>query len=153
MARTAENGWGFAEITRKFERDPRSLRRPARKQAPRTRRVQVPEGSAAHAGIWLTAVALCLLGLVAVHVGLLKKNLEFNGLITERNDLSSQNAQLSSDVASLRSPDRIEQIATKQLGMVPAEKVQYVYISPAGAQQSYADLDPLGVNSAGRAAP
>ena len=153
MARTAERDWGFTEITRKFERDPRPARRPQRRQAPRARRAHVPESGAAHIGIWLTAVAVCLLGLVAVHVGLLKKNLEFNDIITERNDLSAQNAQLSSDVASLRSPERVEQIATKTLGMVPADKVQYVYISPAGTKQSYAYLDPLGAGGAGRAAP
>ena len=113
----------------------------------------MPSGGAAHVGIWLTAVAICLLGLVALHVGLLKKNLEFNDLISEKSELSAENARLSSEVAALRSPERVEQIATKSLGMVPAEKVQYVYISPAGTSQSYADLDPLGAGGAGRAAP
>ena len=151
MARLAEKDWGFTEITRKFERDTRPAKRPSTRT--RTSRVQVPEGGAAHIGLWLTAVAVCLLGLVAVHVSMLKKNLEFNDLIAQKNELSSQNAQLSSDVATLRSPERVEQIATKTLGMVPADKVQYVYISPDGSQKSYADLDPLGAGSAGRAAP
>jgi cell division protein FtsL len=149
MARTAQQDWGFTEITRKFERDAEPSRRPK----PRMRRMHVPAGDAAHVGIWLTAVALCLLGLVALHVGILKKNLEFNSIITEKNELSAENARLSSDVATLRSPERVEQIASSSLGMVPADKVQYVYISPSGAGQSYADLNPLGAGGAGRAAP
>ena len=148
MARAAQQDWGFTEITRKFERDTRPSRRPAQPG----RRLHVPASGMAHAGVWLTAVAICLLGLVALHVGILKENLEFNGLITEKYELSAENARLSSDVAALRSPERVEQIATHDLGMVPAEKVQYVYISPAGTRQSYADLDPLGTGG-GRAAP
>jgi len=148
MARLAQQDWGFTEITRKFERDSR----PARRQQPRGRRVRMPQSGAAHAGLWLTAVAICLLGLVALHVGLLQKNLEFNSLINEKTELTAENARLSSDVATLRSPERVEQIA-RSLGMVPADKVKYVYISPTGTQQSYADLDPLGAGGAGGAAP
>lgn len=149
MARPAEKDWGFTEITRKFERDSSPVRRPA----PRVRHLQVPSSGAAHVGLWLTAVAICLLGLVGLRVGLLTKNLEFNNLISEKTELSAETARLSSEVAALRSPERVEQIATGSLGMIPAEKVQYVYISPTGTRQSYADLDVLGAGVAGRAAP
>jgi len=149
MARAAQQDWGFTEITRKFERDSRPSRRPEQ----RGERMRVPEGGTAHVGIWLTAVAICLLGLVALHVGILKKNLEFNNVINEKNGLSAENARLASDVAELRSPERVEQIAAGALGMVPADKVQYVYISPSGTSQSYADLNPLGAGGAGGDAP
>lgn len=144
MARTAQQDWGFAEITRKFERDSR----PARGKVPARRRVSMPASGAMHVGIWLSAVALCLLGLVAVHVGILKKNMEFNELIREKSTLSADNARLSSEVAGLNSPERIEQIATRSLGMVPPEKVQYVYIGPSGARQNYADLGAGGGRTA-----
>ncbi len=146
MAKAAQQDWGFSEITRKFERETGRTQRPA------PPRKYVSAGGAAHAGVWLTAVAVCLLGLVALHVGILKKNLEFNSLISEKSELAAEKARLSSEVATLRSPARVEQIAIHDLGMVPADKVQYVYISPAGTQQTYADLDPLGVGT-GRAAP
>ncbi|MHB1325975.1 MAG: cell division protein FtsL [Thermoleophilia bacterium] len=149
MAKLAEKDWGFTEIRRKFEPDSS----PARRQAPRVRHLQVPSSGAAHVGLWLTAVAICLLGLVSIRVGLLTKNLEFNNLITDKTELSAETVRLSSEVAALRSPERVEQIATGSLGMVPAGKVQYVYISPAGTRQSYADLDLLGAGVAGRAAP
>ena len=149
MARPAEKDWGFTEITRKFERDSS----PARRPAPRLPDPRVPSRGAAHVGLWLTAVAICLLGLVGLRVGLLTKNLEFNNLISEKTELSAETVRLSSEVAALRSPERVEQIATGSLGMVPAGKVQYVYISPAGTRQSYADLDLLGAGVAGRAAP
>jgi len=149
MARAAEQDWGFTDITRKFERHGKPSRRPA----PRVRTQRAPSGGTAHVGIWLSFVALTLVGLVAVNVGLLQKNLEYNGLINEKSELSAENARLSSEVAALSSPERVEQIATRSLGMVPAEKVSYVYISPAETAQSYADLDPLGAGGAGRAAP
>ncbi len=149
MARAAQQDWGFTEITRKFERGGQTGRRPA----PRQGRVHMPSSGAAHVGVWLAAIALCLLGLVALHVSILKKNVEFNSLINEKADLTAETARLSTEVATLRSPERVEQIATHNLGMVPSEKVQYVYISPAGSSQSYADLDPLGAGGAGRAAP
>lgn len=149
MARAAEQDRGFTDITRKFERHDKPSRRPA----PRVRTQRVPSGSTAHVGIWLSFVALTLVGLVAVNVGLLQKNLEYNGLINKKSELSAENARLSSEVAALSSPERVEQIATLSLGMVPAEKVSYVYISPAETGQSYADLDPLGAGGAGRAAP
>lgn len=149
MARPAEQDWGFTEITRKFERQSR----PVRKASPRRRRVSVASSGTMHVGLWLTAVALCLVGLVAVHVGILNKNMEFNDLIRQKNDLSSENARLSSEVAGLSSPERIESIATKSLGMVPPDKVQYVYIGPPGEQQSYADLSDPGAGGGRAAAP
>jgi len=145
MAKTAQQDWGFTEITRKFERD----EKPVRRKASSRRRASVSARGTMHVGLWLTAVSICLLGLVAVHVGLLKKNMEFNDLVREKNSLSADNARLSSEVAGLNSPERIEQIATRSLGMVPPEKVQYVYIGPAGARQNYADL---GTTGAGRTA-
>ncbi|MFA5809954.1 MAG: cell division protein FtsL [Thermoleophilia bacterium] len=149
MARTAQQDWGFTEITRKFERDSK----PARQRAPGRRRVSVSASGTMHVGIWLSAVAICLLGLVAVHVSILKKNMEFNELIREKNTLSADNARLSSEVAGLSSPERIEQIATQSLGMVSPEKVQYVYIGPSEARQNYANLDTFGAGGGRTAAP
>lgn len=149
MARPAQQDWGFTDITRKFERHGK----PSRQAEPRVRIQRAPSGGAAHVGLWLSFVALTLVGLVAINVGLLQKNIEYNGLIQEKSGLSTENARLSSEVATLSSPERVEQIATGSLGMVPAEKVSYVYISPAETSRSYADLDSLGAGGAGRAAP
>lgn len=147
MARAAQQDWGFSEITRKFEREAKVLRRP--KEVSR-RWLPLPITGTAHLSVWLTAAALCLIGLVALHIVILQKNLEHNGLIEEKNSLAAENARLSSEVSNLSSPERIEQIATKSLGMVPSGKMQYVYIGPAGSRQSFAELEGT---TPGRATP
>jgi cell division protein FtsL len=137
MAGAAQHDWGFTEITRKFERQAK----PARTSKERQRRwMAVPARGTVHVGVWLVVIAVLLMGLVTLRVGLLYKNIEFNDLIREKNSLRVQNDHLSSEVATLSSPERIEQIATGPLGMVPSGKVQYVYISPRDGQQ-YAELD------------
>ncbi len=94
-----------------------------------------------HVGFWLSAIAICLIGLVAVHVVTLNKNMEYNELVSEKSTLAANNARLASEVAQLRSPGRIEEIATGSLGMVPPETVEYVYIGPSSSRQSYAEVD------------
>jgi cell division protein FtsL len=105
----------------------------------------VPARSTIYVGAWLAVIALLLIGLVGLRVSLLYKNIEFNELIKEKNDLRVENDRLSSEVSVLSSPERIEQIATGRLGMVPSGRVQYVYISPPDSRQ-YADLDAGGVS-------
>lgn len=149
MGRAAQRDWGFTEITRKFERDtpPPSGRPPA---APGRRWSTVRATGTAHVGAWLGMVALSLIGLVTLHVITLQKNMQYNELIREKTSLTAENARLASEVSSLSSPERIEAIATKSLGMVPPEQMQYVYIGPASARGSYAELE--GVNP-GRMTP
>ncbi len=150
MAGVVQDDWGFAEAVRKFERGSgtaRGSRKPGR------RWTAAPVRGAAHAGVWVGVIALLLMGLVGLRIGLMYKNMEFNQLIKQKNALSVENDQLSSDVSALSSPARIEQIAEGPLGMVPAGKVQYLYINPVD-NQLYADLDPAAAGSGlnGRAA-
>lgn len=137
MTKAAQSDWGFNEIARKFERD--------LSPAPRTKtdghRSGLLHSGAARLTLWLGMIALGLIGLVALHISILQKNLEYNGLIQEKNSLTADNARLSSEVSALSSPERIEQIAMGPLGMVPPENLQYVYIGPPGSRQSYADLE------------
>lgn len=135
MARTARQDWGFEEITTKFAREPQ--RRKAAPGKPAARRPR----SIMRVSIWLVAIALFLVGLVTLHVSILEKNLEYNSLIEEKNSLAADNARLSTEVASLSSPARIEEIATGQLGMVVPDKIEYVYIGPDGAKRDYAQVD------------
>lgn len=138
MARVVEQDWGFAEVARRFEHG--SDRRQQRPLTDRTW-LSLPSLGAVHVIIWLTLVALSLIGLVALHVIILQKNVEHSSLIRQKNALIADNAKLSAAVSTLGSPERVEMIATRSLGMVRAEKMQYVYISPPGAQQSYAYLE------------
>lgn len=138
MARVIEKDWGFAEVARRFEHVTQAPQRPPLSSRPW---LTLPSLGAAHVIAWLSLVALSLIGLVALHVIILQKNVEHTSLIRQKNDLIAQNAKLSSEVSALSSPERIESIATKSLGMVRAGKMQYVYISPPTAQQSYAYLE------------
>ena len=135
MAGAAQQDWGFTEITRKFER----RQRPERRPAPRRRRAAAAAPNTLYVGVWLGAIAVLLIGLVGLRVSLLYKDVAFNNLIRERNDLTVQNSQLESNVSTLSSPARIQQIATGTLGMVPAGKIQYVYINPVDNRQ-FAEL-------------
>lgn len=146
MARTARQDWGFSELTRKFER-PVEPRRESAARQPR-RWTPVPVGGTVHVGAWLGAVALSLVILSALHVGILKKNMEFSELTREKNNLIAENAQLSSEVAALSSPQRIQEIASGSLGMVSPGKMQYVYIGPDGARQDIASLEADGAQTA-----
>lgn len=142
MARAAQQDWGFTEITRKFERD---SEQPVRHPRATGRRLPRPAAGPAHIGAWLTMVAMSLIGLVTLHVVILQKNMEYNDLVRERSSLTAENARLSGEVSALSSPERIQQIATASLGMVPPDRMQYVYIGPASSRQSYAELDGAGL--------
>ncbi len=154
MAGATQKNWGFTEITAKFEQQPQRERR-QRRERPALEpagRVQVRARGMIHTGFWLSAVAVCLIGLVALHVGILKKNIEYNQLVDEKNTLAADNSRLSSEVAALRSPQRIEEIATGPLGMVAPKTLAYVYIGPSGPGQDYAQLDAPEGAGYGRAA-
>jgi cell division protein FtsL len=139
MARAIEKDWGFGELARRFEAEtqtaPRTGRASSRKWLP------LPSAGTAHVGAWLFTVAMSLVGLVALHVIILQKNVEQSNIVREKNALIAETAKLSGEVSTLRSPERIEQIATRTMGMVPADKMQYVYINPFGEHQSYAEAN------------
>lgn len=139
MARTARQDWGFEDIATKFAREPRR-----RKAATGKAKFVHRPRAVMRISIWLIAIALFLVGLVALHVSILEKNLEYNSIIQEKNSLAADNARLSTEVASLSSPARIEEIATGQLGMVAPDKIEYVYIGPDGARRDYAQVDSPG---------
>lgn len=151
MARTARQDWGFSEITRKFEQPAPPRRQPAVRVERRWN--SVPAAGTMHVGVWLGAVALSLLVLVALHVGILKKNMEYGQLVREKNTLLAENSQLSSEVAALSSPRRIQEIASGKLGMVSPGKMQYVYIGTDGARRDYASLESGGAGGAETVAP
>jgi cell division protein FtsL len=140
-----EQDWGFNDIARKFEKDSRPSGRPSR--GSRTR----PVIKTFRFGFWLAVVTLALIGLVALHVTLLGKNLEYSNLIQGNKKLEAENARLASDVSTLTAPARIEKLAIEDFGMVPPQNIEYVYVDPTNARQYYADLDPPGSEVSGGA--
>lgn len=151
MARAAEQDWGFNEIARKFERDSK----PARRRPARVRvKSRKPAIKTVRFGLWLSVVALALIGLVALHVVILGKNLEYNNLVQGKQELEAENALLASEVSALSAPARIEQLAVEHLGMVAPRDVEYVYVDPSGTTRYYAELDqPQDPVSGGMSGP
>jgi cell division protein FtsL len=88
---------------------PRSLRRVKRRQRRLTGGV-----------LWIAVVAVLLAGVVATNVAVLRLNMNLDSLGRESADLRAQNAALSSQLSSAASASRIQLLAAKRLGLVPA---------------------------------
>ncbi len=151
MGSTARKDWGFEDAVAALEQE--TQRRTPVRPAPRP--AAPAAGGMIRAGFLLTAaVAVMLIGLVALHVSILQKHREYSELVDEKNSLAAENAHLSGEVAALRSPARIEAIATGQLGMVSPKNIEYVYIGPDGARSDYARVDyPPGAAGGSPATP
>lgn len=102
-----------------------------------------------HFGFWLSVVALAMIGLVALHVALMGKNLEYSNLLQDNKRLEAENAQLASEVSALTAPARIEQMAVEEYGMIEPQTVEYVYVDPSNVRQYYAELESPGREASG----
>jgi cell division protein FtsL len=101
--------------------------RPAVPQRDRTRSRRQPR--VAHGVVWIVLVAVLLAGVVALNVAVLRLNLRLDGLSRERAKLRADNAQLSSQVSSAAASNRIQDMAHRTLGLVPAQPDQTTYIN------------------------
>jgi cell division protein FtsL len=79
---------------------------------------------------WIALVATLLAGVVAMNVAVLRLNMRLDRLGRERSDLQAQNAALSSQLSSAAATGRIEGLAIKRLGFVPAspDQTRFVHI-------------------------
>ncbi len=95
---------------------PRSTRRPAARR------------HVAGGVVWIAAAAVLLAGVVAMNVAVLRLNLRLDGLARERAKLRADNAALSSQLSSAAAAARIEALAHRSLGVVPADPSQTIYV-------------------------
>jgi cell division protein FtsL len=77
---------------------------------------------------WIVLVAIMLAGVVAMNVAVLRLNLRLDSLGRERAKLRADNAQLSSQVSSAAASNRIQDMAYRTLGLVPAQPDQTTYV-------------------------
>ncbi len=98
--------------------EPRAVRRPA----PRARAIGVA---------WIAALAVLLAGVVAMNVAVLRLNITLDRLGRERTDLRAGNAALSSRLSSSAAALRIQSLAARRLGLVPADPDQTSYLKLA----------------------
>jgi cell division protein FtsL len=98
---------------------PRRPRRAARSKAKRT--VTAPV-------LWIGVLTVLLAGVVALNVAVLRLNMTLDRLGRERAQLRSDTATLQSQLSSAAATGRIEGLAVKRLGYVPATPDQTTYV-------------------------
>ena len=85
----------------------------------------------AHVLIFAVA-ALCLVGVTLLHVWLRLQVVHMGYLLSTtsklQNQLEQENRELKVELATLTSPDRLEAMARKRLGLAPPEKGQVVIL-------------------------
>jgi cell division protein FtsL len=102
----------------------------ARAPAPRPlRRLRRRERRLTGGVLWIAIVAVLLAGVVATNVAVLRLNMNLDRLGRERDNLRAQNAQLSSQLSSAASAARIQGLAARRLGWVPATGDQTTYFN------------------------
>jgi hypothetical protein len=104
--------------------EPAPVVRTRPRPAPRARPQRRMTGSV----VWIGALALLLAGVVAMNVTVLRLNMRLDQLGRERADLRAGNAALLSRLSSAAATDRIQQLAAKRLGYVPATPDQTSYV-------------------------
>ena len=93
----------------------------------RTRR-STPQRTVTAPVLWIGALTVLLAGVVALNVAVLRLNMTLDRLGRERAQLRSDTAALQSQLSSAAATGRIEGLAIKRLGYVPATPDQTTYI-------------------------
>jgi cell division protein FtsL len=78
--------------------------------------------------LWIVLFAALLAGVVAVNVAVLRLNLELDQTGRERSELKADVASLRSELSSTAATARIERLATKELGLEPADPEKTIYV-------------------------
>jgi cell division protein FtsL len=97
---------------------------PRPRSAPRAR----PQRRVTGGVFWIAVVAVLLAGVVAMNVAVLRLNMTLDRLGRERANLRAENAQLFSQLSSAAAAGRIEGLAIKRLGYVPAGPNDTTYV-------------------------
>jgi cell division protein FtsL len=106
------------------------VRRPRTNTAPRSRRRSKAQQTRARSGIlWIAISGILLAGVVFVNVAVLRLNLALDSANSERTKLHAENAALSSQLSSELASWRIQNRASKELGLVYTDPGTYGYVN------------------------
>jgi cell division protein FtsL len=105
---------------------PRPRSRPGPKPAPK-RRPRARRGLAGGV-IWIAVVAVLLAGVVALNVAVLRLNVQLDRLDTQRAQLRAERQALASQISMAAASPRIQQLALKRFGLVPANPAETTYV-------------------------
>ena len=78
--------------------------------------------------LWIVLFAVLLAGVVAVNVTVLRLNLELDQVGRERTELRADISRLRSELSSASATSRIDRLAQKELGLVPADPDETIYV-------------------------
>jgi cell division protein FtsL len=98
---------------------------PRPRQRPQRR---APAGRVTGGVFWIGALAVLLAGVVAMNVAVLRLNMTLDRLGRQRADLQASTAALQSQLSSAAAIGRIQALAMKRLGYVPATQTRYVHV-------------------------
>jgi len=78
--------------------------------------------------LWIALFTVLLAGVVAVNVTVLRLNLQLSQADRERSDLRADVSRLRSELSSASATSRIDRLAQKELGLVPADPNETIYV-------------------------
>lgn len=78
--------------------------------------------------LWIILFAVLLAGVVAVNVTVLRLNLQLDQAGRERTELRADVSRLRSQLSSASATSRIDRLAQKELGLVPAKSDETIYV-------------------------
>ena len=78
--------------------------------------------------LWILLFAVLLAGVVAVNVTVLRLNLELDQVGRERTELRADISRLRSELSRASATSRIDRLAQKELGLVPADSDETIYV-------------------------
>ena len=78
--------------------------------------------------VWIALIGALLAGVVFMNVVVLRLNIRLDHLGRDRTRLRADNAQLASELSSALAAARIQAQARKDLGVVPADPSETVYV-------------------------
>ena len=81
--------------------------------------------------VWIVLVAMLLVGVVAMNVTVLRLNVQLEETGRERTRLRAETAALSSELSSAQASARIQALARRELGLVPARAAETTYVDLA----------------------
>ena len=99
---------------------------PAARARPRPRR-----RTTSGAVVWIVVFGLLLAGVVAVNVAVLQSNIRLERLGEDRARLQAENAALASQLSAAAAGPRIQGLAARKLGLVPAQSQDTTYVELA----------------------
>ena len=103
--------------------------KPKPRAAPRARRRPARSRGVAGGIVWIVFVTALLAGVVALNVAVLRLNVQLDNLAREKHELRASNNELASRLAAVEASGRIQALARKRLGLIPAEPDQATYLT------------------------